>query len=543
MNDLLPIASKSALSRPTGAIAWGRLPPVEGEVELTLAATPADSGAVGRLSGNCNETARGAGRTKRLDSVYFDTADRVFHARGIGLRVRRIGRRWVQTLKTENPGDPMHRGEWEVELPSSKPDLDAFQSVAALALVEGVDPADLNPVLKTQISRRTRVLNIPGDPDAGHGPAVVEVAFDTGMIEAGGTMLPVAEMELELVRGDPAALYALGLALTRHASLRLETMSKAARGWGLVDATPPSWHKAARPAVPSGSVDAAMAGIFRDCYAHALANYATALDGREPEGVHQVRVALRRTRSALAVFRDILPDERRRHLDGEVKWLAGELGDARDWDVFRHDLIEPLSRKPDERVFMAPLLDAATAAQEAGRERARVALRSPRTTRLLLTLGGWLESRGWRREAPVDGGDLLEKPIEALADRLLNKTHRKVLRTGEGFAGQSDPERHEVRIKLKRLRYLSEFFVNLFDPRAGRRFVKALSRLQDGLGAFNDVAVARERLGQLRESHGSDLAGPIGMVLGWHGRAVADHDKTLIADWREFAAAKPYWRS
>ena len=73
--------------------------------------------------------------------------------------------------------------------------------------------------------------------------------------------------------------------------------------------------------------------------------------------------------------------------------------------------------------------------------------------------------------------------------------------------------------------------------------MKALSRLQDGLGTFNDVSVARERLGQLRDTHGPELAGPIGMVLGWHGRAVADQDKQLIASWREFAATKPYWRT
>ena len=438
MNDTLPIGSKTSPDRPTGAIAWGRLPTVEGEIELTLAATPAELEQLAECR-EISETASSTGRTKRLDSVYYDTADRVFHARGIGLRVRRIGRRWVQTLKTESPGDPMHRGEWEVELTSSKPDLNAFQSVAALALVDGVNPSDLRPVLSTGISRHTRVLNIVGDTDAGHGPAVVETAFDNGMIEADGTMLPVSEMELELVRGDPAALYALGLSLTRHASLRLETLSKAARGWGLVDAAPPAWHKAARPAVPSGPVDAAMAGIFRDCYAHALANYATALDGREPEGVHQVRVALRRTRSALAVFRDILPEERRRSLDREVKWLASELGDARDWDVFRDELIDPLAQRPEDRVFMAPLINAAAEAQTAGRERARVALRSPRTTRLLLTLGGWIESRGWRREASVGAADLLEKPIEALAERLLIKTHRRVLRAGEGFAGLSDP--------------------------------------------------------------------------------------------------------
>ena len=533
---------KAPADRPSDRIAWNRLPPADVETELTFG-VPAN--ALKRVGETAPVTrwSRNRGRNLRLESIYYDTADGHLKKDGLGLRVRRIGRRFVQTLKAQNPHDPMNRAEWEVAVPSAEPDPSAFPSLAAQDHLRGVDPAALVPILVTRVRRHVRVLEVPDAPDRGDDAAVVELALDEGAIEANGAVLPISEVELELVRGDPAALYSLAERIHVEIPLRIETLSKAARGWCLADGAPPPWHKASKTKVAgSADVSNALDSILRDCLGHWLANHAVAVDGREPEGVHQVRVALRRMRSALSVFKDVFEPEYHQAFSGEVRWLADELGDARDWDVLDEEVLTPVIGSMGGDGGLSALQAAAREARQSGQERARVALRSPRATALVLQLGHWIESGGCRRHAGEDRFATLAQPIRQFAIRQLNKAHRRVTRAGAGFEKLSDDARHIVRIRLKRLRYLSEFFAQLYAPRRARRFVKALSAWQNDLGRRNDLAVADQRLRSLGEGHTDpQLATAAGIIVGWHGRSLADDEADLVGQWRRFAHAAPFW--
>ena len=135
-------------------------------------------------------------------------------------------------------------------------------------------------------------------------PSLIEAALDFGGIEANGAKLPIAEVELELLEGSPEALYALALELDALAPLRLETRSqvgarlrarrrRAARlAQGGAARRSRRTQRSTRPFRP----------ILRNCLQHWCANEAAALDGSDPEGVHQMRVAIRRLRSAFSVF-------------------------------------------------------------------------------------------------------------------------------------------------------------------------------------------------------------------------------------------------
>src|SRR3546814_4235956 len=131
-----------------------------------------------------------------------------------------------------------------------------------------------------------------------------------------------------------------------------------------------------------------------------------------------------------------------------------------------------------------------------------LALASPRYTRFLLRLGGWLEDRGWRPEATREAARemALAQPLVALADALLAKRHRQALKRGRGFAKLPTAERHQLRIAVKKLRYTTEFFRGLYPPKRSKGYLAALRDLQESLGHLNDVAGAEHLLVKDRKS-------------------------------------------
>jgi len=528
------------------------LPPADTEIELKLTATPEALAAL-RESDLIASRALGPPETRSLESAYYDTPDRRLQQRGAGLRVRRAGGGFVQTLKAEDDDNAalFGRGEWEAPVASFEPDLAALSAEPARALLDDIDPDALAPVFATRIERTTRPVAVPRTHGAGNGgsEAEVECAFDTGAVEAGGRSVAVSEVELELTRGAPAALYRFAAELHALAPLRVETLSKAARGHLLAAGAVPPYRKAvALDLDGDATAGEVLDAILRGCFRHCLANQATALDGRDPEGVHQMRVALRRLRSALAAFRPLLGGDRVDWLAAETRWLAAALGPARDWDVFLAELVAPVAEALPDRTELAVLRRAAEAERARGYAQAREAIESGRATTLLLALGEWIEGAGWR-----DGGDTdaLAHPATEVAGRLLDRRHRKAMKSGRGFARLGADQRHEVRIQLKKVRYLTEFFLSLYSGRRGRAYLNALTGLQKGLGRLNDVAVAERLLATvvadqaaaaIDAGNGTDaLCFGAGIVVGWHRRGVQELEPRLRDDWDAFAEARPFW--
>ena len=147
----------------------------------------------------------------------------------------------------------------------------------------------------------------------------------------------------------------------------------------------------------------------------------------------------------------------------------------------------------------------------------RAAIADPSYTRFLLQLGRWIEAGGWREDATPKGAPWLDRPIVAFADRLLARRHRKALKLGRRFEDLTPPERHRLRIALKKLRYATEFFDSLHAGKRARPYLAALKELQDALGHLNDVAVAERLLRGLSEPAGEQRAAigrASGLVLG-----------------------------
>jgi triphosphatase len=270
-------------------------------------------------------------RRQNLLSIYFDTSELALKQRRMALRVRRVGMRWIQTVKAggEVHGGLHRRGEWEEPVARGCPDLTKIQEPALSEVFFSPEVRDALQAVFTTEFRRTTWLLRWDDGDE------VELALDQGEVKSGERALPISEVELELKQGNPARLYQLALDLQQTIPLRLENVSKAARGYQLFQGTPQPMVKAVAPRIVEAmSVGEAFQTIAWNCIGHWTANQEGVLAGKDPEYLHQMRVALRRLRSALPLFTSAIPRESAAAISAELKWLAGALGPARNWDVF-----------------------------------------------------------------------------------------------------------------------------------------------------------------------------------------------------------------
>ena len=506
------------------------------ELELKLLAEP---DALARLheAPVVARHARNGGVVRRLDAVYYDTPDRTLYRSGLSLRVRRSGSRYIQTLKRVSPGGGnFARREWECPVESVAPDL---ARLPAEAIGDGFDPAAaaaLVPVFTTKVRRRTRRLDL--------AEAEVEIAFDEGTIEAKGRREPLSEVELELKRGDACVLYDIGTELLDIAPLRVGTASKADRGYGLAFDLPPQDTRAGPSGVGADhTVDDAIAVVLRETRLHLLANQPVAEDGRNLEGVHQMRVALRRMRTGFSIFRHALPLLSLAAFNDEAKRMGQKLGVARNWDVFASEtLAEPAEACGS--VDFARLRAAAEPHRAASYAALRAALRDPGYNRFQLALGHWIERRGWRNEVPGDDLAALSEPAAALAARMLDRLYRKALKQGAHFRHLSAPSRHQLRITLKKLRYTAEFFAGVHADHGGAgRWLSRLSKLQSALGYDHDAAGLPELLAAVEggEPASPEIQRPIGALLGWSARDGVAAAATLDQRWRKFKHTPCYW--
>jgi triphosphatase len=489
--------------------------------------------------------ARNGGTVRNLDSTYFDTPGRALTAAGFALRVRKSGRKRIMTVKSAGGGKGdglVGRGEWEVEVAGDAPDLAALPDAVPQALRDIVAGAVLEPVVTTLIRRRARKLDL--------ADACIECAVDIGSVHAGERQSPLCEIELELVSGEVSALYDVALDMLEVGPVEMSLYSKAVRGFDLAFDRPPAWRKPRRAAIDRDApFDVAFSAMLSEALRHFVENRPAALDGRDAEGVHQVRVALRRLRSILKVLGEATGSAQAAGFADDAKWLAGEHGDARGWDVFLAETAPPVEQACGDASGFDAVRAAVRPLQRAGYERARAALREPRALRLPLALARWIELNGWRDDAAPsstaqdDGGDAAT-PVCDLARDVLDRQFRKVLKRGRRFAKLDAEGRHEVRLAAKKLRYLSDFLLPLCArEKKAAIFAKALSRLQDGLGRYNDIATTDDLLARIAQDDApAALHRACGEIRGWQARDLAATEAELRASWKAFSGLKAPWQ-
>jgi CHAD domain-containing protein len=288
-------------------------------------------------------------------------------------------------------------------------------------------------------------------------------------------------------------------------------------------------------------VDDVIALLMGTCWHHLLKNQAVAEVGSDPEGVHQMRVALRRLRTVCALFRRDIPSPAFQTVNSEARWLMQQLGPARDWDVFAESTVTRLvAAAPD--VDFGGLREAVERQRKSSYAALQTVLVDPRCNRFLLSLGQLVERRGWRNEIDSEALAALSLPMPTLANKILARLHRKALRRGAHFRQLNVDAQHDLRIDLKKLRYATEFFLPLYATQAPvRRYARRLARLQTSLGRVRDIASTRVLLDAIRQEDQPALHLAIGAVAGWQARDQIAAAKTLRKSWRRFKATPAFW--
>jgi triphosphatase len=431
--------------------------------------------------------AKPTGPPQKLLSVYYDTPGNNLRKAGFTLRVREDGERRIQTIKSEAT-TLSARGEWETELTAPGLDLDAAAGTPAASALKALKD-DLAPVFATRVERTRRLIR--------QGKARVEAALDRGQIEAGGRTAPLCELELELKAGDPAALYDFARRLAEATPLRLSFESKSERGYRLLAGE--GVGEPVRQAKVRLQGDMAARAAFQAIAGAALrqwvGNAAVLRAARRPEALHQMRVALRRLRTALKLFEAVVADEAYDPLVAQLQWLAGELDQGRDIDVMIADTFRPAEDRFQGQAGLAGLGERLHQARTRAYDRAIAVLDQPRYLNLVLDMAAWIETGAWAA-VPADGvPSRADLPVDALARDELDRLRRQVKTRGRRLKALDPASRHRLRIRAKRLRYALEFFSSLYrDRKADRaRFLETLKALQEDLGALNDLKVAREK--------------------------------------------------
>ena len=476
--------------------------------------------------------ARNKGSRKHLKSVYYDTPERMLRRNGLSLRVRQSGARFVQTVKTEAADDPLRRGEWEAPVSSMAPDLALAMPFIPEKLRSRLDARPLEAVFTADVHRHARMIDLPS--------GTVEIAFDRGVLTASDRS-PVSEIELELRSGSASTIFEVALRLAEHGAVKPSIRSKSARGFDLAAGTPPAARRPRKLRLdPSVTLDEAFATILRSCFLHLLQSLPAAEDGRNPEGVHQLRVALRRIRSALGLMRSVGALSNLDALRSEARWLAQDLSAARDWDVFQLETLPTIAKACPSIAGFDALGRAAAKRQSDAYRKAHHALDDRRCAMFLIGLGNWIETRGWRNDVAAEDLGRLAEPAFNFAQRILSEQYARVLKRGRRFKSLTMDELHRVRLATKRMRYLSEFLLPLFaDRKSARKFARRLAGLQEELGAFNDMAVTASLLDGLEAEPDGAIAAAA--IAGWQARASIGVRPALQGTWRDLTAARVPW--
>ena len=464
------------------------------EIELKLRIAPEDV-AVLKNHPNFADAFRDSTH-EALDSIYFDSDDLFLRDHGLSLRVRHIGDKRVQTIKTVNQGsDWFERSEWEQSIEGDQPDLTRVMDTALGPILTDDIRHALKPIFETQIERTAYHLN--GDR------AAIAIGVDEGQIITTDSSCPVSEIELELEHGNAAELFKVARAINDVVPAQLDVKSKSERGYELIEKTPVAAEKACDPKLrPGMSTGQAFTLISRACLRHLITNV-SATKNRQPEALHQMRVALRRLRAAMSLFSDIVKDNRINAIKNELRWLARESGPARDLDTLLIEVLTPLRKLHANERGLLSISRMFQRQRLKSYRRVQEAIQSARFRTLILDTAEWVEAGPWSISEDPLIRTRRETPIEGYAAEQLSQRCKKIRRRGAKLGDLTSEQMHRLRIQIKKARYAVEFFSSVYEGKKSakrcKRVLSSLMQLQNCLGGINDIVTRNALFADIRE--------------------------------------------
>jgi len=455
------------------------------ETELNLSLTP---GVASRLARHPLLTEAKPLRQRVVDT-YYDTLDQRLRRERVVVGYRKQGSKLLSSVRrVSHPGGRSPgRGQWESNSPLGELDFSQVEDGSLREWLESLRD-DLRPAVRTSLTRSAWVL----EPRDG---VRIEVALHRGWIEAEGRRQPVCELGMELLSGAVTDLFSAAGELQSDLSLHPEVASRFPCGYGVLPEESLQVVKAAPVDTHAGmSVIAGFRTIALACLSHLQSNERGVCESDNPEFVHQARVAIRRLRSAIRVWKPRLPVEFVTSFDPLWQQLARQLGETRNWDVFVAETLPAIVAAFPDCPEVTRLSDHARERCAINRATARSTLRSADYSRLLLEFAAAVHALPERKDRRLD----------VFAPRCLDKRARQVWLLAQEALSSDATARHRLRVSYKRLRYALEFFAPLFAGELLQRYHLAASGLQEMLGQLNDLAVATELLEQALPGESGD---------------------------------------
>ena len=432
-----------------------------------------------------------------LASTYFDTAGRDLDKAEMSLRLRASGDRIIQTLKwsAARSGGLSVRREYEIDRDVPELDLDFVRRHCPPSLRKRLE-SPLQPVMQIDVKRIVWPIRWKGSE--------VSVSLDEGGIRAGDGNQPILELEVEYNRGDPAAIFAVARQIAKTVPLRLESASKSERGYRMADNKVRGPEKG-RPVNLNRNmtVISAVQAISFACLHHFMANETVFVADREPEALHQMRVAARRFQSLISFCKELMSQQDRATLKSETKQAFKILGGARDLDIVLTMLEEGGGSE-----FPIDVIDDLRRKREAAYARVIDTVTSPRFCLRMLDLLAFLECGSWTKADTALLSTLGRQPLHIGAARILERQWKRLGKFGR-VSHLNATKRHKFRIEAKTFRNTCEFFGDLFDEskqtRRRKRMLDALRALQDALGELNDRVTMEAILDEVPGAKGARL--------------------------------------
>ena len=510
--------------------------PIPREIELKLAIDPGD---VPRLRKSLALDRVGPGKATRIISTYYDTPSLSLLHNAIALRLRTVGHNHVQSIKIDSDSGryPARRTAVNNPIPTGRLNLQRVEDHAVRHLIEKCCKGKkLKPVFLTNVMREIHLFEL--------GRSHIECSIDRGFVTARGKKAKICELELALKSGEASSLLNLARRLNANTPLRIEPASKAARGYALVNGT-----QLVVPKANAVHLDATMSAkdsliaVMRSCLTHIIGSADYAFKSSDPEGIHQLRVAIRRTRAAFSIIRRHVAKDLDVRVARDLRSLQQKLGGAREWDVLVEETLKFAPNRLVSAPFSAHLGQIVKTKRAEGHKKAHGALQDYHYTDLLLRLAYWIdaelgEGRSHKRKQVTDA---LATPAAKFAAQVIQDCHRKTRKLGKKIRTLDPTQLHRLRILIKKLRYATDFFGALWPHRRTKYFLSALKDLQQALGIFHDTTVAMNLIASLAADGGADVKVGVERINDWLASEQRRKRKELIALWSKFAKRQLFW--
>lgn len=479
-------------------------------MEFELAATSEAVTAAGRLKA-LTSSRDGRPRSQSVKIVWHDSPEHALAANGLTVSEQRG--QW--RLERIVPGPGTWLPAQPAPIVAEAPDLSTLPApLAPLAAFEG---------------RRIGSVHRFGDTS-------VTLTVTKGILRTVAAERPVGRI---LLSGDEDAVRSAALLITGAIPVAIPLSSLAAEGIALATGRPAAPRHRGAPVLPDGLTDVA------DALAHSIGHLTDAILADAPhanqpgqtgvEAVHQMRVAVRRARSALSVFRPAVEASALAAINGGLRALGHQLGPSRDWDVFVDETLPGIREAlpGDER--LERLATAAIRRRKEHRTALAAYLGSNDFTVLTIELAWFAAATSWHVTTDDEPAAL-----PAFSAAVLQHRWKKLVAQGKRMDDLDIPGLHGVRLRAKRARYAAEMFATLYPEKATHRFIRRLSMLQQRLGTLNDGSVATHLLQELGGPSGRH-AYAVGAIVGFLASRTGNIRPRIVRAFEKFRRQAAYW--